>query len=263
MYRELTKKKLLFNSNKKQFKLNSILENSFYSMKSLIGTPVFEITPNKLIIRINYFRGHTKGDKIRGLIHKDLYKRQSAFFNLINSMMKNKDINSLKELLMFIKLSTSLKRWKRYVSLRYIVLNFLRKYALNLKINQNPSILALTKNNRSSIKSNKIHSSILRKNQSIILNKIKLLSDAQNLTSNIENNLSNNKISENTTTVSSAVKKLELINEFKKDKAFVKWENLHKNTNFFTQKWAIKKLLKLNKILKNIASFYFINILSL
>lgn len=44
-----------FNSNKKQFKLNSILENSFYSMKSLIGTPVFEITPNKLIINLFYY----------------------------------------------------------------------------------------------------------------------------------------------------------------------------------------------------------------
>ena len=44
-----------FNSNKKQFKLNSILENSFYSIKSLIGTPVYEITPNKIIINLFYY----------------------------------------------------------------------------------------------------------------------------------------------------------------------------------------------------------------
>ena len=60
-----------FNSNKKQFKLNSILENSFYSIKSLIGTPVYEITPNKIIINLFYY----------------LKKRRNNFKNL-NSRIK-------------------------------------------------------------------------------------------------------------------------------------------------------------------------------
>nr|YP_010170413.1 ribosomal protein S3 [Phanerochaete carnosa]QRZ60395.1 ribosomal protein S3 [Phanerochaete carnosa] len=44
-----------FNNNKKKFKLNSILENSFYTMKSLIGTPVYEITPNNITINLFYY----------------------------------------------------------------------------------------------------------------------------------------------------------------------------------------------------------------
>ena len=55
-----------FNSNKKQFKLNSILENSFYSMKSLIGTPVYEITPNKLIINLFYYLKKRNNNFSRG-----------------------------------------------------------------------------------------------------------------------------------------------------------------------------------------------------
>ena len=44
-----------FNNNKKKFKINTILENSFYTMKSLIGTPVFEITPNNITINLFYY----------------------------------------------------------------------------------------------------------------------------------------------------------------------------------------------------------------
>jgi hypothetical protein len=44
-----------FNNNKKKFKINSILENSFYTMKSLIGTPVYEITPNNITINLFYY----------------------------------------------------------------------------------------------------------------------------------------------------------------------------------------------------------------
>lgn len=44
-----------FNNNKKKFKINSILENSFYTLKSLIGTPVYEITPNNITINLFYY----------------------------------------------------------------------------------------------------------------------------------------------------------------------------------------------------------------
>lgn len=44
-----------FNNNTKKFKINSILENSFYTMKSLIGTPVYEITPNNITINLFYY----------------------------------------------------------------------------------------------------------------------------------------------------------------------------------------------------------------
>ena len=44
-----------FNNNKKKFKINSILENTFKSLKILIGTPVFEITPNNLTINLFYY----------------------------------------------------------------------------------------------------------------------------------------------------------------------------------------------------------------
>ena len=55
-----------FNSNIKKFKLDSILDNSFYTKKSLTGTKVFEITPDnvtlqlflysKKVIRTNYLK---------------------------------------------------------------------------------------------------------------------------------------------------------------------------------------------------------------
>ena len=44
-----------FNNNKKKFKINSILENLFYTLKSLIGTPVYEITPNNITINLFYY----------------------------------------------------------------------------------------------------------------------------------------------------------------------------------------------------------------
>ena len=41
-----------FNSNIKKFKLDSILDNSFYTKKSLTGTKVFEITPDNVTLQL-------------------------------------------------------------------------------------------------------------------------------------------------------------------------------------------------------------------
>lgn len=44
-----------FNNNIKKFKLDSVLENSFYFMKCLIGTKVSEIRPNNITLQLSYF----------------------------------------------------------------------------------------------------------------------------------------------------------------------------------------------------------------
>ena len=57
-WRELALSKDLvynFNNNIKKFKLDSILENSFYSMNSLTGTKIYEMTPNNLTLQLFYY----------------------------------------------------------------------------------------------------------------------------------------------------------------------------------------------------------------
>ena len=80
-----------FNSNKKQFKLNSILENSFYSIKSLIGTPVYEITPNKIIINLFYYlkkrRNNFKNLNLR------IKQLQHLLVNLSNKINKTIELD--------------------------------------------------------------------------------------------------------------------------------------------------------------------------
>ena len=48
-----------FNNNIKKFKLDSILENSFYSINSLTGTKIYENTPQNLTLQVFYY---TKSD---------------------------------------------------------------------------------------------------------------------------------------------------------------------------------------------------------
>lgn len=44
-----------FNNSIKKFKLDSVLENSFYFKKCLIGTRVFEFRPNNITLQVSYF----------------------------------------------------------------------------------------------------------------------------------------------------------------------------------------------------------------
>ena len=48
-----------FNNSIKKFKLDSILENSFYSINSLTGTKIYENTPQNLTLQVFYY---TKSD---------------------------------------------------------------------------------------------------------------------------------------------------------------------------------------------------------
>lgn len=95
-----------FNNNKNKFKFNSILENSFYTMKSLIGTPVYEITPNNITINLFYYlkkrysQMNLKQNKFNNnkIFNKQLSK--AAFGqNLIKFKLR---LNYLKSLIFFL-----------------------------------------------------------------------------------------------------------------------------------------------------------------
>ena len=92
-----------FNNNKKKFKINSILENSFFSLKSLIGTPVLEITPNNITINLfYYFKKLTR--RSHYMINRSLLrgKISLAKSKVLRKRLKLLNFHYLKSLIFFL-----------------------------------------------------------------------------------------------------------------------------------------------------------------
>ncbi|BDI12877.1 hypothetical protein (mitochondrion) [Phanerochaete sordida] len=92
-----------FNNNKKKFKINSILENSFFSLKSLIGTPVLEITPNNITINLFYYLKKLTRRR-HYMIQRSLLrgKKSLAKSMLLRRRIKLLNFNYLKSLIFFL-----------------------------------------------------------------------------------------------------------------------------------------------------------------
>ena len=89
--------------NKKKFKINSILENTFKSLKILIGTPVFEITPNNLTINLFYYLAKKayKNHILRVLLKKLSKNKKNQI--LKNKYLSRKIINLQKHIALHVK----------------------------------------------------------------------------------------------------------------------------------------------------------------
>nr|YP_009652954.1 ribosomal protein S3 [Taiwanofungus camphoratus]QCG69992.1 ribosomal protein S3 [Taiwanofungus camphoratus]UKQ56095.1 ribosomal protein S3 [Taiwanofungus camphoratus]WRO45195.1 ribosomal protein S3 [Taiwanofungus sp. YW-2023a] len=89
-----------FNSTKKKLikNISSILENSFFSMSSLISKPVFNITPDKVVIHLLFFLVSNKKFLYKSKIYSKFLalnskKLELLCANLSNSLKKPVELN--------------------------------------------------------------------------------------------------------------------------------------------------------------------------